>query len=48
MLKIDLNRGGAKHRVTGKFVETHWFKDEDEDDSIKYRNTFGTQVGTWW
>ena len=44
MLKIDLNKGGSKHRVTGKFVETHWFKDEDEDDLIKYRNTFGTQV----
>ena len=33
----------GKVRYTGRFVETEYFLDEESEDKIKYRSTFGTQ-----
>ena len=41
VMAIHLKEGKAKYQ--GRFVETEYFLEEQETDSIRYRNVFGTQ-----
>jgi all-trans-8'-apo-beta-carotenal 15,15'-oxygenase len=40
--------GDGNVQYTGKFVETEYFRAEQEKDQILYRNVFGTQPEAWW
>jgi all-trans-8'-apo-beta-carotenal 15,15'-oxygenase len=40
--------GDGNVRYTGRFVETEYFRAEEEKDQILYRNVFGTQKKEWW
>jgi all-trans-8'-apo-beta-carotenal 15,15'-oxygenase len=40
--------GDGNVQYTGRFVETEYFRAEQEQDQILYRNVFGTQPSAWW